>query len=112
MRRSRFMWPSSRVTPDGVFLSSSTHFPTASAVGYVVTSLGDSQQHRISPLPNGALDVSLRRIALHSSGSGGDSLRREPEGEVKHVRRAEVWLWESIFGDFGDSLDGRGCILS
>ncbi len=38
------------VTPAGVLCSFLNHFPTAPAVGYVVTSLRDSQLHKITPL--------------------------------------------------------------
>src|SRR6266403_3209393 len=65
-----------------------------------------------SSLPNDALDVSPCRSALHSSRSGGDSLSREPEGEVRHVRSADVRVWKGIFGDLGHPFYGWRCIFS
>src|SRR5882762_1682152 len=80
------------------------HFPTALPLHYVQGKRGGLRSYvlpglqatQISSLPNDALDVSPCRIALHSSRSGGDSLSREPEGEVRHVRRADVRIWKGI----------------
>src|SRR5467141_3703049 len=102
------------------FLIILKHFPTALPLQYVQGKRGGLccyvppglQATQNSSLPNDALDVSLCRIALHSSRSGGDSLSREPEGEVRHVRRADIRVWKSIFGDLGHPFSGWRRVFS
>src|SRR6267378_2163423 len=111
--------PHTCVTPVGIYWSSSSN-PPPLPLHYVQGKRGGlrcyvppgPQATQNRSLPNDALDVSPCRIALHSSRSGGDSLSREPEGEVRHVRRSDVWIWEGIFGNPGHPFYGWGCVFS
>src|SRR6266699_5783470 len=48
--------------PAGAFLSLAALFPTASAVGYVVTSLRDCRQHGIGPLPHNRVLITWNKV--------------------------------------------------